>query len=203
MKIYFLVNLIVIYIHSVGSFRADNSAFVNKCENEAKSFSCEFYPDCLEKVYNCGQNGYPKGLGDKYCTRSIANMNKFEKLGQEWIRKVVVCVKEKIIDTITHPNNFDCKSLKVKALSIHPECYVNNGFCELIDYRNKNRFCNTINGLLNIFDIEDFKDPLLLKAVKKILKRCSEIQNLDIDKIAFYAESYCGVTVFNDLVNEF
>ena len=30
---------------------------------------CDWYIDCLEKVFNCGAKGYPVGYGNKYCVK--------------------------------------------------------------------------------------------------------------------------------------
>lgn len=200
------LNLIsILTIQLTVCISVEDSNFVNDCiTNKVESLSCEFYSECLEKLHKCGEKGYPINFGGKYCKKTIDNMDKFDHHGQNWIRKSVPCLKNGIKDAISHPNDFNCEIIKVKALRIHPDCYVEAGFCKLLDYHDEQRFCKTVKGLLNIFEIKDFTESVVLEQLGTILQMCRETgEHIDKLKVAYYAASKCGYRELYDKIKGF
>lgn len=70
-SIYYLFIFCAIIPHSLAYDKA-------YCLNEGLYNSdCEWYVNCLEERFHCGENGYPLGYGYKYCTRFVDNLPKF------------------------------------------------------------------------------------------------------------------------------
>ena len=106
------------------------------CQNPsfeaAKPLDCSFYTNCLESTYNCGPSGYPVGYGLKYCSRFVENDSLFSEDGQKWINGTLLCLKTALIPLAENTTDQTCKSVESFAFESHVDCYVSNGFCDLI-----------------------------------------------------------------------
>ncbi|KAL4489721.1 hypothetical protein ABPG73_019678 [Tetrahymena malaccensis] len=87
--------------------------------------SCNFY-DELEKIYTCGEQGYPLKIGKKYCQLSLDNLDQYEN--QDWQNAAQKCLKTKIVseikNTFKEQKAFVCEHLKASAINSYQECFV-------------------------------------------------------------------------------
>lgn len=93
--------------------------------------TCKWYKDCLESTLHCGPTGYPLDYGYKFCTNLIAHETEFSPAGQKWLTSAMKCLMDKLIPYATGQKPTTCTELEHYAFSTHPDCYVDNGFCEL------------------------------------------------------------------------
>ncbi|RIB21118.1 hypothetical protein C2G38_2079067 [Gigaspora rosea] len=92
--------------------------------------TCNFYTDCLEKKFHCGNKGYPLGIGLKYCEKFSENAHLFSSSGKEWLSKTKLCLQDSLVP-IYENDSITCSEIKDEALSSHANCYVSNGICLL------------------------------------------------------------------------
>jgi outer membrane protein OmpA-like peptidoglycan-associated protein len=91
--------------------------------------SCDFYL-CREKKHPCGDKGYYKGYGYKYCERFTKILEPImSKEGKKWLQDTRLCL-QKHIDTKI-PLDTPCPEVKESAFDSHPFCYVYSGLCSL------------------------------------------------------------------------
>ncbi|CAG8435069.1 6592_t:CDS:2 [Scutellospora calospora] len=90
--------------------------------------SCNFYTDCLEKKFHCGNNGYPLSDGLKYCEKFTENMHLFSSSGKDWVTKTKLCLQESLVQ-IYENDSSTCSEIKQNALDSHADCYVTSGIC--------------------------------------------------------------------------
>ncbi|KAJ7736899.1 hypothetical protein B0H16DRAFT_1425555 [Mycena metata] len=109
-----------------------SSAPSDECLNPPQD-SCTFYADCIESRYHCGPTGYPLGYGQKYCTKFLAEREKFDTPGQTWMLATLHCLQEALIPDATGAPDAttSCSALEDKAFGTHAGCYVSNGVCKL------------------------------------------------------------------------
>ena len=88
--------------------------------------NCEFYL-CREQRHPCGEKGYYKGYGYKYCERFILLESRLSSPGKDWVRKARRCLQEHIHRNI--PIDTPCPKAKQSAFDSHPRCYVLGGVC--------------------------------------------------------------------------
>lgn len=152
------------------------TAFDEKCQNLIQDDSCDFYSQCLEEKYQCGEKGYPIGYGYKYCNKFLENFNDFPQKGQEWISKTLVCLKKTL--------NFkflDCQDVYDSAFESHPLCYVESGFCDL--FLDTEHLKQTMKALFKVYEIKDFVSAMSLKQVFQTSKLCGYKYLLKIGEI--------------------
>ena len=51
------------------------NAAADVCQDMAVKGNCSFYPQCVEKRFPCGPNGYALGYGNKYCNIFVKDAN--------------------------------------------------------------------------------------------------------------------------------
>ena len=90
--------------------------------------SCDFY-QCRERRHPCGEEGYYKGYGYKYCKRFSRLEPHLTVPGRDWVRKTLRCLQEHIDCNI--PVDSPCSAVKKSAYDSHPDCYVLSGVCFL------------------------------------------------------------------------
>ena len=59
---------------------------------------CDWYRDCLERLFECGQHGYPIGYGHKYCSKFKTTY--FPDVAIPWVNKTLLCLKQALLPTI-------------------------------------------------------------------------------------------------------
>lgn len=161
MKPAFLI--IVSALLVVGSVSQNCVAMI---ENEG----CEFYPKCLESMYNCGTSGYPIGYGFKYCSKFKAHFSEFPTEGQRWIEKTLLCLKRKLRPFLVE--SISCPELYKEAFESHPDCYHQSGFCELFNEFSVMK--QTVKALLKVYEVKDFASLLSVKQVFKTARLCGK-----------------------------
>ncbi len=90
--------------------------------------SCDFYL-CRERQGHCGEKGYYKGYGYKYCERFSRLEPRLSAPGRDWLRKTLRCLQVYIDSNV--PMDARCSTVKQMAFNSHPDCYVRSGVCFL------------------------------------------------------------------------
>ncbi|MDP5220372.1 hypothetical protein Q5Y75_24600 [Ruegeria sp. 2205SS24-7] len=128
---------------------------------------CSFYDQCVEKVNSCGNDGYAKGYGLKYCRRFASNTS-LSEAGRKWRDATLICLQEELVGSVLFSEK-SCHETKKIAFDSHPRCYVQNGsgisICDLTkeDYWE----------ISKIIDFEDIFGEDGLTQFLKTLKLCS------------------------------
>ncbi len=176
MKIFILVSLLTI------------STFARDCHHLAENDNCDFYIKCLEKKFNCGEDGYPIGYGDKYCNRFVHYYNDFPEQGQEWIIKTMRCLKKALLPFLIQKAT--CRDILQIAFDSHPECYFKSGFCQL--FTDAEIATQSIYGLLEVYQLKDFMKISSLKQVYETSKLCGKhySENVQVAIINFLKEAH-------------
>ncbi|PHH84721.1 hypothetical protein CDD83_1497 [Cordyceps sp. RAO-2017] len=117
-----------------GTVQAGVSAHVarrlsNACQSPTPN-SCDFYADCAERALQCGPEGYPLRFGDRNCKKFVSRLDMFSSHGQDWIMKTMSCLQRALIGPMNE-DGATCESVKKAAFDSHPNCYIDNGFCDL------------------------------------------------------------------------
>lgn len=90
--------------------------------------NCEFYL-CRERRHPCGDGGYYKGYGYKYCNRFSRLARSLSAPGRDWVWKTLRCLHEHLDRNV--PIDAPCQEVKKSAFDSHPDCYVRSGVCFL------------------------------------------------------------------------
>ncbi|KAE8323131.1 hypothetical protein BDV39DRAFT_209087 [Aspergillus sergii] len=95
--------------------------------------TCTFYPSCLERVYHCGDSGYPLAFGNKYCTKTLEYRSLLSPAGQSWSTNAMLCLQEQLVPLLPESANQekDCHQLERYAMATHANCFVQSGVCSL------------------------------------------------------------------------
>ena len=88
--------------------------------------SCDFYL-CRDRQHPCGEGGYYKGYGYKYCNRFTRLEPRLSAPGRDWVRTTLRCLQEHIDRNIAV--DAPCSEVKQSAFDSHPDCYVHGGVC--------------------------------------------------------------------------
>lgn len=138
---------------------------------------CEWYLECLERLFGCGAGGYPVEYGYKYCTKF--NSAPFTPAGKTWVNKTTVCLKQSLLPLVEaklRGHRISCRELKKLAFDEHPKCYVSEGFCSLLLGRNVRQDVQTARVFLSIMQLRDFEGYIGFKQILVVLKACLERQ---------------------------
>ena len=103
--------------------------------NDYQSFNdcqvCEMY-SCLESEHglDCGQRGYFRGYGQKYCERFSAITGEFmSDAGRTWLTNVRTCLLSEVESILEKTSS--CSGIRQEAFDSHPQCYIDSGLCAL------------------------------------------------------------------------
>lgn len=93
--------------------------------------ACEYYACREARAENsCGENGYYLAHGYEYCHRLVQVAGPvMSPAGRAWLEDGRDCLMRFVEDHIAADE--DCQSLRDRAYASHPDCYVDNGFCDL------------------------------------------------------------------------
>lgn len=143
----------------------------DKCKDlSVVPHDCSFYTECLEDKYHCGNDGYPVGYGNKYCSKFLEFFDSFDTKGQEWVEKTLLCLKESLIDHVEDEEGLTCKNIYDLAFDSHPDCYVNSGFCDIMLHDT----FNTVKALLKVYEVKDFAQLAALKQIRDTTRKCGK-----------------------------
>lgn len=91
--------------------------------------TCEYYL-CRDRKHPCGDRGYYRGFGHKYCNRFTNDTRpRMTTTGQEWLDCVRNCLQEHLEQNVAV--DADCGDAKASAIASHARCYVQCGLCSL------------------------------------------------------------------------
>ena len=141
------------------------------CIYFTNSFGCEWYTNCLDQKYPCGDKGYAIDYGFKYCSKFNENISKFNAQGQEWVRNTMDCLKSTLAKEIVPYFDKNCDIIRKTAFDSHPPCYIQNGFCEL--FTDVTNYPTLFSAFYTIFDIKDFFSSEAGKQVFQTIFKCS------------------------------
>jgi|SaaInlStandDraft_5_1057022.scaffolds.fasta_scaffold101414_1 hypothetical protein len=121
-----LLRLIFLIILNISLDLYGNEPATKDCSKLKNS--CEYYL-CLETQKKCGESGYLKSFGHKYCHRFQTYTSKtLSHQGKIWLRSVRSC----LIDELTKMDPaLSCQQLKQNAFYSHAPCYIKTKFCNL------------------------------------------------------------------------
>ncbi|ORX62645.1 hypothetical protein DM01DRAFT_1330772 [Hesseltinella vesiculosa] len=128
-----VLSLLLFMIHFEA--RIDANTSVN-CRQPPRH-SCAFYTECLEDTFHCGSNGYPLAFGYKFCHAFAEDASSFSPKGQTFLWDTMLCLEKGLVQpfitaaSITSQGTSTCATIESYALSTHPQCYVDSGFCSL------------------------------------------------------------------------
>ena len=115
---------------------------IPQCEEPATA-ECSSYidrDDCSQCNYylcrdqaapaSCGSDGYYQGFGFQYCQRYMqVTAPLMSDAGQKFIKGTRRCLITAMDSQIATDES--CDAVKEQAYDTHPQCYVDNGFCQL------------------------------------------------------------------------
>lgn len=96
---------------------------------------CEWYKNCLETEYNCGNdtNNYPSGFAYPVCSEMMRQRDLFTEAGQRWVDGVRMCLQERIVPTLKQLGpEATCTDAEEQAFLVHYDCYIENGYCQIL-----------------------------------------------------------------------
>ncbi len=134
---------------------------------------CEFYDNCIESYFQCGESSYPLNFGKRYCERSLQFLDEFPEAGKEFVKKNLVCLKENLRDVISNPSKYNCEKIREVGMARQADCFFESGYCQLMDPKNEN-LCGFVKGLWKIFQVKDIADFMALREITESLKLCRE-----------------------------
>lgn len=145
--------LVVLFLNSIFPMLS----IANDCD-EFKN-DCQYYL-CMEDKKHCGENGYFKNLGHKYCHK----FSQFKDSSSPELDNFVEETRNCLIDQITTiPIGTTCRKFKNLAYRQHVPCYIKSGFCEL-SFKDKRKVIYSIKGAL--------WRPLVFKDGLRLLFKC-------------------------------
>ena len=145
------------------------SEIPNNCKIPQTELKCDFYDRCLENIFNCGDVGYPKSYGKKYCERFLS-LKKSEHLsdyglsskGIKWRDETLLCLQNVLAyDFARRDYPLTCDSIKQEAFDSHVDCYTKYGSTSICSLPAKD--------IGVVFILPDLKDISNFRAVKQTL----------------------------------
>jgi hypothetical protein len=156
--------------------------FALNCENPSLNFSCDYYRECLEPQFSCGELGYPLGYGEKYCNKfykkNELNLNKnLSPKGEIWRDATGKCLQIVLQKKVANNELFSCDLLTKFAFASHPKCYTQEkaSICDLP--------VNDWKIIANIPELQDLLSKESRKQMKSVMAICSKNIILKISKL--------------------
>jgi hypothetical protein len=172
-----LILIIICILITISTYRCLLS---RKCDQLAiLKDNCDYYKDCLEKKFKCGNEGYPLNYGYKKCSKFLAIKDQFVGLARPWLTKTLLCLKREIHK---HYNeNINCKRVDFLAFESHSDCYVEGGFCQTLLVGGQ----PFVKNLFKVLDITDITSISALKEIYDTAKQCGRKVEDELRKIIF------------------
>lgn len=138
-------------------------ALANECI-EMKD-DCQYYL-CVEAKKSCGDRGYLKAFGHKYCQDFKAvSSSMYSPRAMQWFGEVRSCLIRKITEM---DKNLTCNELKNQAFKSHLPCYLETNFCDL-------RLLDKLNIVAVLKN--ELQNPAIIKLGLKIMHSCSLLKS--------------------------
>lgn len=133
---------------------------------------CDFYEQCLERKFNCGEKGYAISFGKRYCESLMAinsphspTEGKLSPQGLRWRETTRKCLQTQLLPLVDANWEMSCSGIRRFAYETHPTCYTIPG----------NSFCDLPSSdwwvLLKSFKNPDFS-PESFEQLSRIIKSC-------------------------------
>ncbi|KAJ3312154.1 hypothetical protein HDU76_002956 [Blyttiomyces sp. JEL0837] len=108
----------------------DVSGLPSTCFNPVPK-TCNFYFDCVEKLYPCGPDGYAQGYGGHYCNAFAAKSPQLSAKANQWMWGVMSCLQHALVPKLGEP--LTCQAIHDYAFPTHVHCYLDSGvsICDL------------------------------------------------------------------------
>ncbi|KAG4074248.1 hypothetical protein HA402_008657 [Bradysia odoriphaga] len=87
---------------------------------------CNFYEDCLEAIFPCGDGGYAIHYGFRLCKKFQENRVLFSPLGKMWVSATCFCLQNILAGSITSGTfnaTTTCTDIENFAWATHLGCY--------------------------------------------------------------------------------
>ncbi len=158
-------------------------AFALDCNNPGATLSCDYYRQCLEPRFKCGETGYPIGYGERYCKKFLSlntpNNSSLSPSGVRWRNSTLKCLQIELDLGVSNNSFSSCNELTDYAFDSHPGCYTlaSANICDL-----------PISDWTTITSVPNFKDIASVKSLKQIgivLASCSPALVANLDRIQF------------------
>lgn len=138
--------------------------------------NCNFYLK-LEQQENCHiYTNYLKHYGFKYCNLFLQAKKNWGLPLQTWVEQTAFCLQEKLLEYhLEYVNNNQqdyCYGLEKAAFASHPDCYKNNGFCQL-SYDQQLKVISKITNLDILLNPKRTLQQALLIAVDCAKETCN------------------------------
>ena len=103
-----------------------------------KGDSCDWYENCLEKMYPCenGNDRYALSYAKHFCEKYGNNFDNFSPKGKEWVKATRKCLQVALVPTLMQRNKPSCEDIRSMAFKSHVPCYARPSlyaptYCEL------------------------------------------------------------------------
>lgn len=90
---------------------------------------CDFYRQCPEAAFDCGDTGYPLKFGEPMCKVYLDNESSFSPTLRVWAQKVRQCLQNALVPVLENRECNDCDVLETFAFNSHVPCYIDSGYC--------------------------------------------------------------------------
>ncbi len=124
---------------------------------------CHFYRNCLEKERPCGRTGYALKFAEHFCNKFKDLRPRMSPRGQQWITDTMACLQMKLVPVAVGRHQLDCTTLKLEAQASHVDCYVQNGFCDIVTEWHK---------ISELFGVSSLLEAETVKASSQIMQQC-------------------------------
>lgn len=164
------------------------------CLNFGHAHDCRFY-SCFEERFPCGSTYWISKWGEKYCQRMKTYSIYFDKIGQEFLKKISNCLTTKLIQRRYYTlKNINCEQLRLAGQKIVHDCYMINAklFCQA--FHEKNRDC-----FMELIDNEDRHDLTIIRTLSSVGQKCTPKKRL-VDMRSTSKKNQCisSVTLRNN-----
>lgn len=140
---------------------------INKsCLEPNGTDSCEFYINCIDESrgLSCGENGYARSFGYKYCERFRKNTKGYSENGKTFLANVRPCLQKAMVPFISSTDEFSCEDISTFGFHSHRDCYIMSGYCDTALQADRLRIAETV--------MEDIATWALWKQFAKIETSC-------------------------------
>ena len=152
------------------AFKSDVSAACQlpKSTSATDAERCSWYEGCLDANIPCGDQGYARDYGKKYCDRFVAQ-NYTSTAASDWRDATLVCLQNKLAASVTASQPATCSAIADDAFEQHVECYTQQSasICSICS--------ESAEDLAKIFltvDVAEYGDPRSWQAAYGVLKTC-------------------------------
>lgn len=133
------------------------------------AYTCEWYADAVESVYQCGPKGYPINYAKKYCER-IGAIPTLSPAGRAWYHATRECLQQALVPLLQErlPG---CRELSRYAYRTHLGCYTRNGGVSVCDLPRSD-----VARIAGVLDLTTLASRKSLNLMLGIARECRKIR---------------------------